>query len=131
MPAITSIPGWLYTGAPTLVQLNREGGMAVCATAPEQLRAEDAYWKSFHEEKQERLERFQVAVKERVARAAHIKREVRVCVCTIATRVCCGGGSPALVLIRVFWFFWGHFLQAKAKETAMINAIEAAAIDDS
>eukprot|EP00729_Bicosta_minor_P001538 gene1538-18275_t len=92
---IVSAPGWRYPGAPTLVQLNRGEGLLVRAAAPEQLRAENEYWKTYHREKQERLERFKVAVKERVARAAHLKRE------------------------------------AKAQETATVNAIEAAAIDDS
>lgn len=74
---IVSAPGWRYPGAPTLVQLNRGEGLLVRAAAPEQLRAENEYWKTYHREKQERLERFKVAVKERVARAAHLKREVR------------------------------------------------------
>ena len=78
---IRSAPGWKYPGAPTLVQLNRDRGHARVswAAAPEQLHAENEYWEMYHKQKQERLERFQVAVKERVTRAAHLKREVRVC----------------------------------------------------
>lgn len=99
---IVSAPGWRYPGAPTLVQLNRGEGLLVRAAAPEQLRAENEYWKTYHREKQERLERFKVAVKERVARAAHLKREVR------ATPACFSHVELSVrnvVLYKVF-FIW-------------------------